>query len=197
MSKHGFFIQEITPDLTEASIICANGFEQPLTDRIREGVKSHTKGDLVYSVFDEIGLIGFYSFDLKGGDLHLHGAMLHPRVQASGITCQVIDMASKRFHCPEFLFLTTQSLRMWSAMKKSVEQMYPHSNNDSPEDIVKKADSLCKILEMSAPIDPAFYSRPLYGYAPSHPNPDLQEWWNSFCPYPSTCAVLCLGRLKR
>ena len=191
-----------TPDLEEATHIAALGFEVPNDDVLRNDVKDHLCGDLVYAAYENNRLVAFATFCFLDHVLWLSGLMIRPDCQSTGLVKQIVDMARMKGHERSGKVFThfaysTQNPRMWAASKKAVENQHPNPDADFPAELSAVADLVFPHVEISSLQHRTFYSRQIYGAKPIHRNKHIQAWWDSICCFENLDAIFCIGTLPQ
>ncbi|HEU0051425.1 MAG TPA: GNAT family N-acetyltransferase [Patescibacteria group bacterium] len=190
-----FTIREEAPDLNLATLITSEGFVQPVSEHLREDVREHlAHGERLYSIHAHGQVAGFAIFNIWDSVLYLSGIMLKTEFQGRGIAERVVERVHTAVQAPYFA-LRTQSLRMWCAGRRMVEEWYPHPEySEIPDEFRTLGYAVARRLGNDFPVSRGCYGSALYGLKPTCANSALQEWWDQICDFERGDAIVCVGR---
>ena len=185
------------PSRTHAILAASEGFGQPINQALSLDVKQHLDTcHFGFQFLDANGrFAGFTLFKHYGDLLCGGGMMIRPRFQKSGLIHEGITLALNRTGA-RFLAYRTQSPRMWSVGQKVTRVFSPTPEMAFAHPELKDARlRAAELLGITTNITRAVFDRPLYAEKPTHLNPIIQRWWDSFCDFEAGDMVLCVGAL--
>ncbi len=166
--------------------------EQDIYDHVTQPKK-------VFLLRNTGGIFGMCSYTPKmiGGEsiLYIDGIAIDPRMQGQGIFRNATLSALED---EKFLGLKTQNPRMYRALQKFCDRIYPNESLCIPEDINKRMEELAKTLAVKTDekkVIRGIYGRSLYPQAPVHHL--ASNFFDNILnvDYRAGDSVLCLGMI--
>ena len=183
------------PSLEQAILSASEGFGQPIDSALSQDVAEHLSAcHFGFQFMAEDGqMAGFTLFKVYDDLLCGGGMMIRPRFQKSGLVRQGIKLAQHKTQA-SYLAFRTQSPRMWSAGRHVTRIWTPVPLTGFEHPKLDDARSrAAKLMGIELNVTRAVFDRALYGSKPTHLDPVIQAWWDSFCTFELGDMVLCVG----
>ncbi len=176
-----------------ASALCRE-IDEVLIKDVREHVDSAHD---ILAVYESGNLVGYMLIQVPLDDvLYIAGTMVHPSCQGMGIKAQAMMEVMKVYVSCKYFAGRTQSSIVWASVTRAAGAVLPNPAGMSVEKaMVNARQRLVEVLKMGGSIHQGFYGGPLYGEKPTHRDPAVQAWWDTFIDFERGDAVLYIAKL--
>ncbi len=201
------------PGMEEAVQVTALALSRPIDQVLIDDVSVHfAETEKVLCVREQGELVGYMLLTFPvPGLVYIAGTMVIPMLQGTGIKAHATRVVMQAHPQIRFWAGRTQSSIVWASVTRAASHVLPHPPGSIPSqpwpnaawpglsgihsEMGRIRDVLAGVLGMSSWLEPGFYGGPLYGEKPTHCDPAVQAWWDTFIDFERGDAVLYIAKL--